>query len=281
MLLRRGRSTIDALKIIADAVSRISEKAYQNREWAVLLTLDIKNAFNLAPWTGTGSGTSMIAYANDLAVGKAVDNDKGEARNDRLGTGDAQDGNGNSCGKTWVQNHGSETGRSGNSEPRHCELHGREASNFIKKLKRITPNIKGPSSVKRRMLATTVTSTILYATPTYAGRSNGIPIRDGPALTGYGVFGQYLHRIAKAENSNFWYCEYGYTLGRMLFVCPRWTALRVRANVECTCLVEESNMAELLQGGEEQKESVKRMFRGVIRTKCDVKSRRTTNLTIG
>ncbi|KAF7286863.1 hypothetical protein GWI33_003917 [Rhynchophorus ferrugineus] len=154
----------------------------------------------------------------------------------------------------------------------------------------------GTSSAKRRMLATTVTSSILYATPILGGilrykfheymlerlnRALAIritsayrklygeagrvltglpPIRlqveeRNKALTGHGLFGQYLHKIYKTENNNCWYCECENTPGYTLFVCPRWTALRVRANSECNCLVEVSNTAELLQGGEEQRES--------------------------
>ncbi|KAF7267545.1 hypothetical protein GWI33_019251 [Rhynchophorus ferrugineus] len=83
----------------------------------------------------TGSGTRMIAYADELAVlvtagtrtllenrlGRHV---KEEARKYGLSTGDAQNDNGESCGKTWDEDQGDETGRSGNSDPGRCEIHG-------------------------------------------------------------------------------------------------------------------------------------------------------------
>lgn len=47
----RDNSTIDTLNIVTSNVDRIKTKSYKNRGYAALLTLDIKNAFNSAPWT--------------------------------------------------------------------------------------------------------------------------------------------------------------------------------------------------------------------------------------
>lgn len=49
---RKKRSTIDAMRRIMESVQSIKAKAHQNRKHAVLVTLDIKNAFNSAPWDG-------------------------------------------------------------------------------------------------------------------------------------------------------------------------------------------------------------------------------------
>lgn len=47
---RKGRSTLDALKCIESIVKQISSHAYKNQECCAMITLDIKNAFNSAPW---------------------------------------------------------------------------------------------------------------------------------------------------------------------------------------------------------------------------------------
>lgn len=48
---REKKSTIDAMYVIKDKIIKIKNKAYQNREFCVLVTLDIKNAFNTARWS--------------------------------------------------------------------------------------------------------------------------------------------------------------------------------------------------------------------------------------
>ena len=45
---RQGRSTIDAI----DAVTDLSKRAKRDKKLAVMITLDVKNAFNSAPWQG-------------------------------------------------------------------------------------------------------------------------------------------------------------------------------------------------------------------------------------
>lgn len=47
---RSGRSTMDILNKVVEIPKRIKEKAYKNREHCVLITFDIENAFNSAPW---------------------------------------------------------------------------------------------------------------------------------------------------------------------------------------------------------------------------------------
>lgn len=47
---RRGRSTIDAMQEVMKVVDNIMMKAPNNRELCVMATIDIRNAFNSAPW---------------------------------------------------------------------------------------------------------------------------------------------------------------------------------------------------------------------------------------
>lgn len=49
---RRGRSTIDAMQEIVKIVDSIKTKAPNNREYCIMATIDIRNAFNSAPWEG-------------------------------------------------------------------------------------------------------------------------------------------------------------------------------------------------------------------------------------
>lgn len=49
---RRGRSTIDALRSIEEVVTDIQKHAFGNQKCCALITLDVKNAFNSAPWDG-------------------------------------------------------------------------------------------------------------------------------------------------------------------------------------------------------------------------------------
>lgn len=48
--LRRGRSTIDAIKSIEEVVKEISNRSYTNQKCCTMVALDIKNVFNSAPW---------------------------------------------------------------------------------------------------------------------------------------------------------------------------------------------------------------------------------------
>lgn len=47
---RKGRSTTDAMHEVLKIVNSIKSKAPNNREFCVMATLDIRNAFNSAPW---------------------------------------------------------------------------------------------------------------------------------------------------------------------------------------------------------------------------------------
>lgn len=47
---RKGFSTLDALENIESVVERITKLAFKNQHCCVMVTLDIKNAFNSAPW---------------------------------------------------------------------------------------------------------------------------------------------------------------------------------------------------------------------------------------
>jgi len=48
---RKGRSTISALSAVEQIVKDIDSTFYQHRQLAAMVTLDIKNAFNSAPWS--------------------------------------------------------------------------------------------------------------------------------------------------------------------------------------------------------------------------------------
>lgn len=49
---RRNRSTVDAMQVVVNVVNNLKMKAAQNREYCLLVTLDIRNAFNTASWRG-------------------------------------------------------------------------------------------------------------------------------------------------------------------------------------------------------------------------------------
>lgn len=48
----KGKSTIDALKRVTEVIRRVKEKPFGSNRFAVLVTIDIKNAFNSVPWRG-------------------------------------------------------------------------------------------------------------------------------------------------------------------------------------------------------------------------------------
>lgn len=47
---RKNRSTVDAMQVVISIVNNIKKKAANNRELCLMATLDIRNAFNSAPW---------------------------------------------------------------------------------------------------------------------------------------------------------------------------------------------------------------------------------------
>lgn len=47
---RRGKSTIDALEKVLSIQKEKKKKSYKNRKLALLILLDVENAFNSAPW---------------------------------------------------------------------------------------------------------------------------------------------------------------------------------------------------------------------------------------
>lgn len=58
---RNGRSLIDALKEVQKVITNIKQQAYKNREKRILITLDIKSAFNSADWLGKQATITDIA----------------------------------------------------------------------------------------------------------------------------------------------------------------------------------------------------------------------------
>lgn len=61
---RRKRSTIDAMKCVTKIINEVKEKPFGDRRYAVLVTIDIKNAFNTVPWAG------IIKELNEFGVSK-------------------------------------------------------------------------------------------------------------------------------------------------------------------------------------------------------------------
>lgn len=51
---RRGRSTIDAIEKVLDIVNRNEAKPWRHRELCALVSIDVANAFNTAPWDKIG-----------------------------------------------------------------------------------------------------------------------------------------------------------------------------------------------------------------------------------
>lgn len=47
---RKGRSTIDALKLVQAKIEETNIGDYRSRDVCLMVTLDVKNAFNTAPW---------------------------------------------------------------------------------------------------------------------------------------------------------------------------------------------------------------------------------------
>ena len=49
---RTGRSTISAMKEVMDTMRPATNKAAQHKKFCVLVTIDVRNAFNVARWSG-------------------------------------------------------------------------------------------------------------------------------------------------------------------------------------------------------------------------------------
>jgi len=50
MGFEKEKSTLSALTSIKEIVEKVKEKSYRHRNFVAMVTLDIKNAFNSAPW---------------------------------------------------------------------------------------------------------------------------------------------------------------------------------------------------------------------------------------
>jgi len=48
---QKGKSSLDALQSVQEVVENIKTRSYKNQECCVIVTLDVRNAFNSAPWT--------------------------------------------------------------------------------------------------------------------------------------------------------------------------------------------------------------------------------------
>jgi hypothetical protein len=49
---RKGRSTTTAMQRVMDIAAHVNSGAYRNREYCIMVSLDVQNAFNSAPWEG-------------------------------------------------------------------------------------------------------------------------------------------------------------------------------------------------------------------------------------
>jgi hypothetical protein len=49
---RKGRSTTTAMQRVMDIAAHVNSGAYRNREYCIMVSLDVPNAFNSAPWEG-------------------------------------------------------------------------------------------------------------------------------------------------------------------------------------------------------------------------------------
>jgi hypothetical protein len=49
---RKGRSTTTAMQRVRDIAAHVNSGAYKNREYCIMVSLDVQNAFNSAPWEG-------------------------------------------------------------------------------------------------------------------------------------------------------------------------------------------------------------------------------------
>lgn len=61
---RKKKSTVDAMKRVTEVLEQVREKPYGDKRYAMLITLDIKNAFNSVPWKG------IMEALDNFGIGK-------------------------------------------------------------------------------------------------------------------------------------------------------------------------------------------------------------------
>ncbi|KAJ8978657.1 hypothetical protein NQ317_019093 [Molorchus minor] len=151
---RKGRGTIGAVKAIGNTLDR------ERPVWAILITLDVKNAFNMASWEeilneGARRGISELELAaekSELAVlrgGRKREKLEVFVRGERV-----------TPAKT-VNYLGITLDDQGTFGP-HIRKAAEKASRRAAALMRLMPRVGGPSSSKRLLLYNVVASTMLY-----------------------------------------------------------------------------------------------------------------------
>lgn len=63
---RKGKSTMDAIQKVLTISDQIRKKANQHRAFCVMITIDIKSAFNSAPWKEIIKALEMAQISNYL-----------------------------------------------------------------------------------------------------------------------------------------------------------------------------------------------------------------------
>lgn len=99
---RKGRSTIDAIRVVIDiAKNAIEGKSWKrgSKEYCVIITLDVKNAFNTANWDRTVSALThlnipeyLVAIIKDYFRGRVLTYDTNEGRKEYGVTGGVPQG---------------------------------------------------------------------------------------------------------------------------------------------------------------------------------------------
>jgi len=97
-------------------------------------------------------------------------------------------------------------------------------------------------------------------------------------ITGHGVFGEYLFKIGKRENSFCKYCQDN-TIDdavHTLLKCKRWDKHREILNSKCGVAITRENIATLLVESSDKWESIKSFMTKVMKTKIEDEKRDQT-----
>lgn len=62
----KGRSTVDAINVLKQIVEKIFKTSYRHRVYYAVITLDIKNALNSAPWGSIIATLKQLQYSTYL-----------------------------------------------------------------------------------------------------------------------------------------------------------------------------------------------------------------------
>lgn len=80
---RPGRGTIQAIREVLEMADAAASGAFQDRDWCLLAVLDVRNAFNSAPWTAIDEAVRqkcmpayMISILRSYIVGQGGDGER-------------------------------------------------------------------------------------------------------------------------------------------------------------------------------------------------------------